>query len=418
MQNQTNTISKEKDYNLNLLTNEQLDSYSSIIEKVTESAKKDNYKGYNKHDGLNSPIMRTLTFPHSFLRLCGIQLIMRSPINLRPLFMVPKTINAKGMALWTTTYLNLFNLQEDEAYLDSAKQCLDWLLDNNSSKGYSGLCWGYPYPWQDVGFFAPKGMPNCIVSCFVGRALLQAYEITKNEEYLLAARSLCDFFLNDLTKIQDNKEMLCLSYAPVKMDWVVMDTSALSAIVIAKTGKYLGDDKLLNTARRLMNYVVDKKTEYDAWYYSHPPERSHITHDNYHTGYIVDAILDYTNTTGNKEFFDAYLPGLKYYQDNLFESDGAPRWMNDKQYPYDIHGSAQGIISFSKAAEIDSSYYNQAIKCTEWVVDNMYLEKEARFYYQKRPLYTTKFTLLRWCNAWMCRALSELLITNKKLNEA
>ena len=384
-------------------------SYKSIIDEICDNARRDDYKGYNKHDGLNSPIIRALS-PHKFLRLVGIQGIMRFPINLRPAFLVPKTINAKGMSLWAVTYMNLYTATKQQQYLDYAQGCLDWLLNNHSQGDqYSGLCWGYPYPWQDVGFFAPRGMPNCVVSCFVGRSLLQAYEIIGDKKYLKAVESLCQFFLNNLTKIQDTEDMLCLSYAPVEMDWVVMDTSALSAIVLAKTGKHIGNQDFINTARRLINYVVDKKTDYHAWFYSHPPENSHITHDNYHTGYIVDAILDYTETTGDKQFWDSYEKGLKYYQDNLFMPNGAPRWMNDKEYPYDIHGCAQGIISFAKAAKVDPKYMEQAELCAKWAIDNMYVPSEARFYYQKRPLYTTKFTLLRWCNAWMARALSELI---------
>ena len=31
------------------------------------------------------------------------------------------------------------------------------------------------------------------------------------------------------------------------------------------------------------------------------------------------------------------------------------------------------------------------------------------FYYQKTILYTKRFCLLRWCNAWMARALAAVL---------
>lgn len=388
-----------------------LEKYFDIVDVLCSNAKKDSYLGYNKHDGLNSRFLRTVTKPHKFLRIAAIQFVMRMPINLRPFFCVKKSINAKGIALWAISNLNLYKSTNEDKYLKEAEECLDWLLKNNSQGDtYSGICWGYPYPWQDAGFYAPKGMPNCVVSCFVGRAFLMAYEITQKEEYLSTVKSLCDFFLNDLTKIQDTEDMLCLSYAPVEMDWVVMDTSILAAVVIAKTGKLLNDENLLKTSYRLVNYVVDKKTDYHAWFYSHPPERSHITHDNYHTGYIVDAIADYTEITGDKQFWNAYELGLKYYKENLFEKDGAPRWMNHKQYPYDIHGCAQGIISFSKAAKYWPEYQELANKCADWAIKNMYYEKEQRFFYQKRTLYTTKFTLLRWCNAWMARALSELTI--------
>ena len=41
--------------------------------------------------------------------------------------------------------------------------------------------------------------------------------------------------------------------------------------------------------------------------------------------------------------------GLRFYRDRLFETDGAPRFMHDRKYPFDIHGAAQGIITFALA---------------------------------------------------------------------
>jgi hypothetical protein len=38
---------------------------------------------------------------------------------------------------------------------------------------------------------------------------------------------------------------------------------------------------------------------------------------------------------------------------------------------------------------------------------------EGRFYYQQTRFYTKKFTFLRWCNAWMCRALASHLLHSR-----
>ena len=419
-----------------------MSQYLKILKDLLRYAEHENYCGYNKHDGLNSRLLETLSFDNKYLRLIFIQGVMRAPVNLRPWLRVRKTINAKGMSLWALAYANMFQLTQEEEYLRKALLCLDWLKTNSSKNGYSGFCWGYPYPWQDVGFFAPTHMPNCVVSCFVGRAFMKIYRETRNAEFLDIARSTCDFLLNDLTRIYEDDTMLCLSYAPVPMDWVVMDTSALAGTLIAEVSAATGEDNLAQDAFRLLNYVVSKKTDYGAWFYSHPPERSHIKHDNYHTGYIVDAILDYSLATGNTRFMDSYWQGLEYYKTHLFLENGAPKWMNDKIYPFDIHGSAQGIISFSKAARIISSdqaagrgrgapghktghapfpipggtlhYAQDARKICDWAITNLHDNGNPFFYYQKTRLYTKKFTLMRWCNAWMARALSEFLLGHKE----
>ena len=64
-----------------------------------------------------------------------------------------------------------------------ARQLLDWLIAH-PSPGFAWLCWGYPYPWQDVGFFAPRDFPNRVVTSFVGQALLDGYETLEEQRYL------------------------------------------------------------------------------------------------------------------------------------------------------------------------------------------------------------------------------------------
>ena len=48
-----------------------------------------------------------------------------------------------------------------------------------------------------------------------------------------------------------------------------------------------------------------------------------------------------------------------------------------------------------------------AMKIAEWAINNMY-HPEGRFYYQETRFYRKRFTLLRWCNAWMFRVLARL----------
>ena len=79
----------------------------------------------------------------------------------RKVFRVKKEINAKAMALFARGYINLYKKFGNEKYLDKAVYCLNWLMEN-SSKGYSGFCWGYPFDWQSR-VFVPKGTPSGVV---------------------------------------------------------------------------------------------------------------------------------------------------------------------------------------------------------------------------------------------------------------
>ena len=140
-----------------------------ICEKALEWAKAREYTGWEKHDALNSPVLRALSLGRKWPRIFLTQGVMRSPVNIRPLLGVRKHRNPKGAALFARAYLNLYRLTGNERHRDEAKLILQWLLDN-PAKGFTGLSWGYPYPWQDLGFYAPPGFPNIIVTYFVGRA--------------------------------------------------------------------------------------------------------------------------------------------------------------------------------------------------------------------------------------------------------
>ena len=376
-----------------------------ILDSVYAWSREQGFRGYNKHDALNSPVLRRLLGWGKWPRIFAIQAVMRAPINLRPLLGVPKTYNPKGLALFTLGLLDCFRATGNELFKTEAEAMLDRLLACRSQGQWSGDCWGYAYPWQDLGFFAPTHTPNAVVTSFVCEAFLEAYRTTGRKKYLDTVAGAIRFFLNDLTVIEDTGDTLCLGYMPLPMTMKVMDVSILVGAVLAQYGKLAETNEFSDTARRLVNFVVSKQTDYGAWYYTDPPGDSLIGHDNYHTGFILDALWRYMEATDDWQWKTNYSHGLAFYAEKLFNPDGSPRWMSDKDYPHDIHGAAQGIISFSLARAHGFDYGELPEKIVRWAMDNMY-NAEGRFCYQKRPLYTTRFTLLRWCNAWMFRALA------------
>ncbi|MHC5156083.1 MAG: hypothetical protein ACYSO3_08195 [Planctomycetota bacterium] len=76
---------------------------------------------------------------------------------------------------------------------------------------------------------------------------------------------------------------------------------------------------------------------------------------------------------------------------------------------HDIHGAAQGVITFSKAAAKQPQLRHEAQKILDWTLANLYDATQSRFYYQKTKCWTKRFTLMRWSQAWMCYAISEYI---------
>ncbi|MDF1535694.1 MAG: hypothetical protein P1S46_04225 [bacterium] len=379
-----------------------MEQLASICQRSLQWAHERDYTGWEKHDALNSPFLSALSLGLKWPKIIAIQAVMRFPINLRPLLGVRKHKNPKGVALFARAWLNMYHVTGDEECLKEAQALLDWLLENPAEGQWPGSSWGYPYPWQDPGFYAPSGLPNRIVTYFAGRALVHGYEVTWNEKYLEGAREAVNFILQAPKVLHESNDMLCLSYIPSdQISMAVMDVSALCGALCAIVGKHTNDNSLFYEARRLVNWVVDKQTDYGAWFYTYPSGDSHITHDNYHTGEIVDALYEYGKYSDDDSFRTACEHGLEYYRTNLFTEEARPRWMNDRVFPYDAHGYSQGIISFTLAGDLDF-----AGQVTEAALTDLW-NGEDRFFYQKGWLYTRKTTYMRWCQGWLVYALSE-----------
>lgn len=378
----------------------------AVLDAVYLWSARSGYRGYNKHDGLNSPILRATLGWAKWPRIVAIQSVMRSPFNVRPLLLTPRTINPKGLSLFVQGLLDRYWAAGNDGFcfLEQAEDLLQCLLDARSPGDWSGSCWGYHYPWQDPGFYAPTNTPNAVVTCFVCESFLAAYRVTQKEQYLGVVESACQFLVKDLTVLKSDADELCLSYMPMPMTMRVMDVSVLIASVLSQYGALTGSAVHRTTAGRLVEYVVRQQTCDGAWFYTDPPSDSRIRHDNYHTGFILDALDRYASATGETSYADCYRRGLDFYATHLFREDGAPCWMSDQDFPHDIHGAAQGILTFARHYD---DYPRLADKIASWAVRTMY-DPAGRFYYQQTRRRIKRFTLLRWCNAWMAFAIARL----------
>jgi rhamnogalacturonyl hydrolase YesR len=382
--------------------------YQEICRDVLQAAKRQDFAGFSKFDALNSPLLQALSLNNKWLRLIYTQIVNRCSFHVRPLFRVKKSRNPKGIALFARAYLFLYSATGDGLYRNEAERLLQWLTENKA-KGSRYPSWGYNFIWQNTIFLQGMNEPNCVVSVFAGEAFVHAYRLLKDVKYLLVARDIANFVIKGLPVLFESRNEIAIGYVQGKSDSLVLNINALAGAFLAKVWKETKEQELLDLAKKLLEFTVNRRTPYNAWYYTHPKESSPIKHDNYHTGGILDALLEYFEETADDQYMDVYWKGLDYYQKYLFEPGGAPRWMNDRKYPFDIHGAAQGIISFSKAARQKKEFLFQAERIVDWTIGNLYRKETCDFAYRKGRYMTWNYSLMRWCNAWMARALGEIL---------
>ena len=375
--------------------------FNDSFDRLKGYCEKENFKGWDPYDGLNSWVIQKTPLGKSRLfRLAWIQLFKRNPINLRPLFGIKKAYNPKGLGLFLIGYCNLYKQDNNQNYFNTITFLANKII-SLQTKGYSGACWGYNFDWQARAFFQPKYTPTVVATTFIAEALLEAYEITKNKEYLSTVESCAKFVLKDLNKSYDDNGNFTLSYSPLDRTQVY-NAGLLGAKLLCLVYKYNKESDLLTKAKKIVAYVCDKQKKDGSWTYGTLPFHQWI--DNFHTGYNLECIHTYQEVSKDMTYQKNIEKGLKYYLEMFFTTEGVSKYYNNKVYPVDIHSPAQLVVTLSKLREFDKNkeLINRVLN---WTVQNMQSE-EGFFYYQKRKRLASKISYIRWAQAWMFYAYS------------
>ena len=386
------------------------------LQKLKEYCEKERFKGWDPYDGLNSRVFQSLPFLKSsaLCRLIVIQGFKRSPVNLRPLALVPKEYNAKGIGLFLQGYCNLYKACDSaEGEYGSKEELLcrinelAELLISLQSKGYSGACWGYNFDWQARRLFLfPKNTPTVVATCFCATALMDAYEVTGKREYLDVALSSAEFVMRDLNRTEYNGGFL-FSYSPLQGNDTVFNASLLGSKLLAYCYKYTGIEEYRQAARYSVYACCNAQSEDGSWVYGMLPVQSWI--DSFHTGYNLDALIAYQEMTSDDSFEENISKGLEFYIRNFFEEDGCPKYYHNRKYPIDIHCPGQLFVTLSRLGKFQENR-DLANKVLQWTVANMQ-DKKGYFYYQLKKGISSKIPYMRWSNAFMFNALTYYLLS-------
>ena len=375
--------------------------------KIRKYCEQEEFKGYDPFDGLNSKFFQSIPFvrTNSFFRLLWIQFFKQNPINFRPLFGVKKENNPKGLGLFLSGYCNLYHVDPNPEYLDKIKFLMDKIYACQA-QGYSGACCGYNFDWQARAFFQPKGTPSVVVSSFIACALLDAYQILKDEQLLHTTRSTCDFVLNDLHRTYNDDDAFAFSYSPMDQTQV-FNASLLGCRLLCRVYQYTNESILVETSKKAVAYACRYQQENGAWFYSPLPFHQWV--DSFHTGYNLECIDTYQTASGDDSFNVHLEKGLKYYLETFFREDGAPMYYNHSTYPIDVHNAAQLMVTLSKLGRF-SENKELIDKVLNWCQENMFDQRKGYFYYYKQKHYTVKICYMRWIQAWMFLAYSHYMM--------
>ena len=380
------------------------DMKQAILEsllKVERWVEEHEYKSYEPFDGLNS-FARPLTFGSLFLERLLQQLVRQSPVNIRPLVGVRPQASTKGRGYMASGYLTLLKVTGTPTYADRAAGCLEWLMANRSP-GHSGYSWGNHFDFSSRVGNIPKLEPIVPWTSLIGQVFLDAYEILGPQKYLEVARGACEWILTVPRKRTESG--VCVGYNLLG-ESTVHGSNMLAAALLARTARITGEAALVRIAREAIEYSCARQNSDGSWYYAEEANTRWI--DNFHTGYNLDALRGYIDSTGDTTYEEHMSRGLMYFRNTFFEGSGRPKYYHNRVFPVDIQCASQAIDTLVSCAGDDGSNVELATKVAHWTIANMQ-DKSGYFYYRQLPYMKVKTPMLHWGQATMYKALARLL---------
>ncbi len=330
------------------------------------------------------------------------QALKRSPINFRRLALIPKTQNAKGIALFLSTYVKLRRAGTG-GHDDQVQPLLERLIALRAQDN-PYWCWGYSFPWQTRTMIVPSAAPNLVCTTFAANALLDVYEDCRDSECLKMAVSAAEYLTEELYWSEGSAAGF--GYPLRSLRNQVHNANFLAAALLARVYRHTGERKFLDPALSAARCSASKQHADGSWQYGESASQGWI--DNFHTGYNLCALQRIARDAATAEFDPCIRRGYTFYRAHFFRGDGAVRYFHNRTYPIDIHCVAQAIITLLAFHNLDPDNFATASSVFQWTMKHLW-DDEGFFYYRALRLCTIRTSYMRWSQAWMALAIASLL---------
>jgi hypothetical protein len=378
---------------------------AAAVALVRWAAERD-WTGPDPYEGLNATRMPFAMRRNPWGRRLVIQTVKRSPVDLRRLLGIRPGRNAVALGSFVASYARNGFLPE-EAARTRLRRTLT-LLREERSPGFEEACWGYHFDVQTRVFFYPRGAPNTIATAFAALGLLDAYERTGTEEALALALGAGDFFLRHVPQTGAGRGAYFGYLAGDRTP--IHNANMLASAVLARLWRHSGRADLLHAARAGVEYTVGLQRPDGSWPYGERRGLSWV--DNFHTGYVLDCLMECLDAGIDRGTGDALSRGLLFYRDALFLADGTPKYTSTSTYPIDVQCAAQGIQTFARAAARGLDFGDNAWAVYRYAIARL-LRDDGAFVFQRRRLWTNRTPHVRWGAAPMLLALTHLIASSE-----
>jgi hypothetical protein len=379
--------------------------------KLLAYCRSNEWSGYDPYDALNSRVFQSWPFLNTKLfRLALTQALKRSPINIRALALVPRTQNAKGLALFLSGLLKV-----PDTLLSARDQLCQYMIERLialRSPDTEYWCWGYSFPWQTRQNIVPSRTPNLVCTSFVANSFLDAYERERDPRCLEMAMSAARYILNEL--YWEDRSEAGFSYPLHSLRIQVHNANFLAAALLLRVYRHTREGIFLNSALKAARSSAGKQNADGSWFYGEGPFQRWI--DNFHTGYNLCALQTIGQYAETAEFESRMRRGFEFYRSHFFREDGAAKYFHNRTYPIDIHCVAQSILTLQAFRNLYPSNDLLAQRILGWAMDHMW-DDQGFFYYRVLRFGTIRTSYMRWSQAWMLLAICTLIYgSNSRIN--
>lgn len=306
---------------------------------------------------------------------------------------------AVGLLLGSWCRLSAVGIQP---WPQDGHELVRWLRDNQNTD-YPGASWSYPFGYQSRIYF-PAGTAWGIVTAICGESLLDFAELTGDADALELGEQAAIFLAEGIKRVETENGAF-LTYTPVD-DFAIHNASISMGAYLARAGKRFGHEEWTEVAAACLAFTLSEQLPDGAFDYwaKHQSTQRHV--DNYHTGFVLRALLDYSRL-GFETADEPLAQGWAFYRDTFVSGDGRPLTMEGRLLPINIHGCAESILCGAALADRFDDALPLARRALSWTDEHLRNPDgsygQGVFNYGVQP-----FAFTRWGEAWMLRALAEL----------
>jgi polysaccharide biosynthesis protein VpsJ len=361
---------------------------------------------YDFCDALQSPLLLSITSNNRSFQRLAIQVVNRFPFNIRPMLRIKPHISSQTLAIMCSArawqYVGGWKDISDQQVRDTASMLINDRLEIDDL-----YLWGLKFPFSSRYVQSNSLTPNLFQTSNSIHALLDAYQAVGDVSFADAALKAADSCCRYLGIVNSKFGLFCRYYPG--LDAPIYNVNALLAAALLRLALLnIGNARNYRSlAEGLLDFILKGQRHDGSWPYG--ADKSGQWVDGFHSGYILEALGYFWESEFSAAVRRSVAKGVEFFEGNLIEADGCPKYYVNSRYPVDVQNCAQAIQTTARLLPLFSDHQYILTKMINSVVNELYIGNHLNSGYfaaNRTRLFLNKTAYVRWGQAPMVLALT------------